>query len=244
MKPITYIPFTNKGKPQFTKKLRVDTMTIRNTLRSNLSLARSFYGVVVPLSDHRKLAETKVAVSISKSAIKCPVKPTKHCATKKRVLCPPKKRKHRRKHTLNKHIKKKLMIYHKIKAIQVRTLEFIEQSFKGLTADNEFLYLPPQDTSLSTNIMYMIQNLSHDATLEIQVEVSPDEINYYLDTSGIKIKPNSNYVTTPSRFAKFTRVSFRTLEKDLQANVDVYYQTQTQPQITQQKNCKKAIIPH
>jgi hypothetical protein len=242
MKKIAYIPFTNKGKTRFMKKIRVDTMMIRNTLRTNHSLARSFNGSVIHLSEESKHVETKVKTSISKSVTKCPIKRKKHGSTKKKLHCPPRKRKHCKKHTKHKHRKKKSTKCHKIKAIPVKTLEFIEQSFKGLTVGNEFHYLPPQDTSLSTNIMYMIQNLSQDATLDIQVEVSPDEINYYLDTSGIKIKPNSNYVTTPTRFAKFTRVSFKTIEKDKQAQVDVYYQTQTQPKISQHKNCEKTSI--
>ncbi|WP_374992191.1 DUF6385 domain-containing protein [Paenibacillus sp. LHD-38] len=101
------------------------------------------------------------------------------------------------------------------------------------------MFLPSQNTSLSTNIMYMIQNHSDNATLEIQVEVSPDNKNYFVDTKGIKIKPKQNYVTTPLRFAKFTRVGFRTLEPGTTASVNVNYQTQTQLRKKKKRRCRK-----
>lgn len=219
MKTMKYIPFTGKNYTRFTKKLTLNSNIIRKTLQSNHSLADSFNGVVSSLSEENNDDKTN-AVTIACS--------------------PPRKREH------SKCRKRKFKNCHKkkpIKKIRVTTLNFIEKSFKGLTAGNEFLYLPAQNTSLSTNTMYMIRNRSYDATLEIQVEVSPNEKNYFVDTTGIKIKPKSNYVTTPLRFAKFTRVSFKTVEQGTTARVDVYFQTQTQLGKTQRKNCKKMDIP-
>lgn len=246
MKTKEYIPFTNKSKTRFTKKLRVDSMMILNKLRSNLSLAESFKGVSVPLSEDRNLVKKTAAAYANSNppAKNCPVKQKKRCSAKKRKAHRPSRKRKHCDHDKNKRCTKKFKTCHKKKVIQVRTLEFIEENFEGLTVGNEFLYLPPQDTSLSTNIMYMIQNQSHDATLEFQVEVSPNKEYYYVDTTGITIKPRSNYVGTPLRFAKFTRVGIKTVEQGTSANVDVYYQTQTQLTKTKRISCKKKGIFH
>lgn len=107
-------------------------------------------------------------------------------------------------------------------------IKFEEQLFPRVAVSNLFLPLPSQNTSLSQSNMYMIKNRSGDATVEANIEISPDDADYYMDTAGIVIKPQQNYVVIPLRFAKFTRVSLRTAEEGKTAVADVVYQTQNQ----------------
>ncbi|WP_235240325.1 DUF6385 domain-containing protein [Paenibacillus alkaliterrae] len=228
-----YIPYLDKHHAGLSRKIKLDANMIRKALQSNYSLAKSFYGVArPPVESKPEYAKTKLPECPKRK--KRAARPKKCMKAKKRKACS----KPKRKHICKCHPRKRIKCRKK-KRPAVRTIHFVEKIFKGVTVGDHFMFLPSQNTSLSTNIMYMIQNRSDDAVLEIQVEVSPDDKNYFVDTKGIKINPKQNYVTTPLRFAKFTRVGFRTLEPGTTASVDVNYQTQTQLLQKRKGSCKK-----
>ncbi|MFC4767281.1 DUF6385 domain-containing protein [Effusibacillus consociatus] len=107
-------------------------------------------------------------------------------------------------------------------------LTFTELKFKGLIAGDEFQSIPSQNTSLKTTVTYMVANRSKNTKIEAQIEISPNNSDFFLDTFPITIEPGKNHVFVPLRFSKFTRVSFRSIEKGNTAKIDIFFQAQEQ----------------
>lgn len=112
--------------------------------------------------------------------------------------------------------------------IDLNLLTFTEKKFEGLTAGNTFQSAPAQDTSLKTNVMYMIVNRSADTAVEARILISPNNTEFFVDTLPVRIAAGNNRVLIPLRFAKFTRVSFRALEPGKTAKIDLFFQAQSQ----------------
>ncbi len=211
-KSFKYIPFTNENNGLPSNKLKLDSVSIRKAFKSNPSLTKSFCGVQKLPKEQEYNNNKKPNAGKTNKCRPCQKRKT-HKAHEKRKRCKPSGRKHKR--------------CRKPRVLKVQDFVFFEKVFKGILSDNQFQQIPEQNTAYSTNIMYMVVNQSHDATVEAQIEISPDGKEFFVDTAQIFIEPESNYVVIPLRFAKFTRVSYRTIEEGKTAVVDIFYQTQT-----------------
>lgn len=135
----------------------------------------------------------------------------------------------RKKHKYRKKTSCKRKAKKSVRPIRVAAVCFVETQYKNLLAANEFHSAPVQNTSLSQSNMYMISNRSSSATIEAQIEISPNNVDYSVDTATIIVKPMQNYTVIPLRFAKYTRISYRTIEQGEFAFIDLFYQSQELP---------------
>jgi len=102
---------------------------------------------------------------------------------------------------------------------------FHEETFSGVSAQNDWHPLPPQETAAQMTYSYAVINRSSNAA-GVRVEISPDGVHYAVDREDT-VQPGETKALVPTRFLKYTRLSVRSLPPDGTVVVDVFYQAQS-----------------
>lgn len=89
----------------------------------------------------------------------------------------------------------------------------------------EFMALPFQDISLSTQYVYSVHNLGYsDAEVEIEIGPSQDSLT---NDIGIEIIPaQQSKIVTPLRFSKYIRLLYRSADAVNSTRLSIVFQAQ------------------
>jgi hypothetical protein len=101
-----------------------------------------------------------------------------------------------------------------------------ESVIQNLSTTNSLQYTHPFDISKNTSASFIVVNHSFSNTVEIQLEVSPDNSLYKVDVPIMTVNPNSFEILTPTRFIRYARIGYRSQVTDRPSSIDIYYQAQ------------------
>lgn len=101
---------------------------------------------------------------------------------------------------------------------------FSEQVFADISTTDDFIALPPQDTSNKSVYSYAVVNKGSEPVLA-QVEIGPNGRDYTIDVEEV-VPTGATAVVVPARFQRFTRLLVRSLNVGKPTGVTVYFQSQ------------------
>ncbi|WP_026174245.1 DUF6385 domain-containing protein [Effusibacillus pohliae] len=102
---------------------------------------------------------------------------------------------------------------------------FREEKFFGVETQDDWLVLPPQDTSTQVTYSYAFVNRGEHPALA-RVELGPTVFDFAIDRE-VDVNARQTVVIVPTRFLRFTRVSVRAKEAGKQTRLDIYFQSQS-----------------
>ena len=87
---------------------------------------------------------------------------------------------------------------------------FLEpQDLTGIATSTSYTPLSAVTTSTLGTYSFFVYNFGPGGSVDARVEISADGTNYYVDTSDTNIAVGSVDVIVPSKFLKYTRLSYR-----------------------------------
>ncbi|PZD93112.1 hypothetical protein DNH61_25380, partial [Paenibacillus sambharensis] len=102
---------------------------------------------------------------------------------------------------------------------------FIELATTGVTTSDTFTPLPANTTSVLGVYSYFLVNTGANP-VDWRAEVSADGANYYVDTTSTGVPAGGTDVLVPSRFLKYTRVSYRSTGAGAPSTVNIFFDAQ------------------
>lgn len=96
---------------------------------------------------------------------------------------------------------------------------------KNIVTANPYKFTQAFDVSRLTRTSFIVMNQdSNSAT--VQLQDSPDGMNYQIDVPEREIEPNTFVVFTPTRFVRFQRLAYRSTISNEATKLDIFFQAQ------------------
>ncbi|QHW32452.1 hypothetical protein GZH47_17630 [Paenibacillus rhizovicinus] len=93
-----------------------------------------------------------------------------------------------------------------------------------MSTTDEFVALPPQDTSNKSVYSYAVVNRGSEPVIA-QVEVGPNGRDYATDAEEI-VPDGGTAIVVPIKFQRYTRLLVKSLNEGKPTGVTVYFQSQ------------------
>jgi hypothetical protein len=104
---------------------------------------------------------------------------------------------------------------------------FNEVNNLAVLTDDNFTPLESQDLSLLDEYSFAVYNRIEGNSVDIMVEISPNNIDWFTDISSQTIAAGSMDVFVPSRWLRYSRIQYKSTTPGQAATIDVYFQFQT-----------------
>jgi hypothetical protein len=104
---------------------------------------------------------------------------------------------------------------------------FDEVNYLAVLTDDDFTPLEAQDLSQLDVYSFAVYNRIESNTVDISVEISPNNIDWFTDISAQTIAPGSMDVFVPARWLRYSRIQYKSTTPGQAATIDVYFQYQT-----------------
>jgi hypothetical protein len=110
--------------------------------------------------------------------------------------------------------------------LPIKESRFVEQVQLNALTSNEWRPSFLIDSSLLSLYSYAVVNRGAYAG-EIMVEISPNGTDFMKDNQAV-VQPGATQTIIPLRYLKYTRLSFKSLNLDQSALLDIYFQAQSE----------------
>ncbi len=104
--------------------------------------------------------------------------------------------------------------------------DFTELSDLDLTSDDTFTNSTSRNTSEYSVYSFAVYNTGNTNSIDAQLEVSPDDSMWSVDTGPVTINAGSMDVFFPASFLKYTRIAYQSTSTGNASSLDVYFQAQ------------------